>query len=168
MKTYDPGNIRNVLLAGHGGAGKTTLLEAMLFGTGAITRMGNIEDGNTVSDHDPEEVRKGISVSIGLAPVESGDVKINMIDAPGYADFVGDLYSAVRAADAVLIVVSAVEILQGQKVVKGQRLLILEAMKMEHGLPAPFDGTVAEVNAKAGAQVTEGQLLVRVEAQEEK
>ena len=62
MKTYDATNIRNVLLAGHGGAGKTTLLEAMLHTAGSITRMGKVEDGNTVSDHDPEEIRKGISV----------------------------------------------------------------------------------------------------------
>jgi len=109
MKTYEPESIRNVLLTGHGGAGKTTLLEAMLFTSGGITRMGSVEDGNTVSDHDPEEVKKGISVSLALAPIESEGVKINVLDAPGYADFVGDLYSAVHAADAVVIVVSAVE-----------------------------------------------------------
>src|ERR671935_1290757 len=91
LKTYDPKDIRNVLLVGHGGAGKTTLLEAMLFTSGALTRMGTVEDGNTVSDYDAEEVRKGISVSLSLAPVEWGDVKINVLDAPGYADFIGDV-----------------------------------------------------------------------------
>jgi len=109
MKTYEPSNIRNVLLLGHGGAGKTSLLEAMLFTTGAITRMGKVEDGNTVSDHDPEEVRKGISVSLSLAPVETHGVKVNALDAPGYADFVGDVHSAIRAVDAVILVVSAVD-----------------------------------------------------------
>jgi elongation factor G len=109
MKTYDATDIRNVLLVGHGGSGKTTLLEAMLFTSGALTRMGKIEDGNTTSDHDPEEIRKAISVSLSLAPVEWGGVKINVLDAPGYADFVGDLRNAIRAVDAVLIVVSAVE-----------------------------------------------------------
>ena len=109
MKTYDAKDIRNVLLVGHGGAGKTTLLEAMLFTSGAITRMGTVEEGNTVSDHDPDEQRKGISVSLSMAPVEWNDVKINVLDAPGYADFVGDLRSAVRAADAVIVVVSAVD-----------------------------------------------------------
>src|SRR5947208_11467105 len=109
MKTYEPDGIRNVLLAGHGGAGKTTLLEAMLFTAGAITRMGRVEDGNTVSDHEPEEVRKGISVSLAMAPIEVGGVKINLIDAPGYADFSGDVHAAIRAADAVVIVVSAVD-----------------------------------------------------------
>lgn len=109
MNNYDAANIRNVLLAGHGGSGKTTLLEAMLFTSGAITRMGRIEDGNTTSDHEPEEIKKGISVSLSMAPVEWGGTKINVLDAPGYADFVGDMRAAVRAADAMLIVVSAVD-----------------------------------------------------------
>ncbi|MDP9241723.1 MAG: GTP-binding protein, partial [Actinomycetota bacterium] len=100
MKTYDATDIRNVLLVGHGGSGKTTLLEAMLFTSGALTRMGKVEDGNTTSDHDPEEIRKGISVSLSLAPVEWAGVKINVLDAPGYADFVGDLRNAIRAVDA--------------------------------------------------------------------
>src|SRR5919204_4602997 len=114
MKTYDATNIRNVLLAGHGGAGKTTLMDAMLFSAGAITRMGSVEDGNTVSDFEPEEVKKGISVSLAMAPVEWKGVKVNVLDAPGYADFIGDLRSAVRAADAVLLVVSAVDGVQVQ------------------------------------------------------
>ena len=109
MKSYDAKDIRNVLLVGHGGAGKTSLLEAMLFTSGAITRMGTIEDGNTVSDHDPDEQRKGISVSLSMAPIEWHGVKINVLDAPGYADFIGDLRSGVRAADAVILVVSAVD-----------------------------------------------------------
>ena len=109
MKTYDAKDIRNVLLVGHGGSGKTTLLEAMLFTSGAITRMGVVEDGNTVSDHDPDEQRKGISVSLTMAPIEWNGVKINVLDAPGYADFIGDVRSAVRAVDAVIVVVSAVD-----------------------------------------------------------
>ena len=109
MKTYDAKDIRNVLLVGHGGAGKTTLLEAMLFTSGAITRMGTVEDGNTVSDHEPEEQRRSISVSLSMAPVEWDGVKINVLDAPGYADFIGDLRSAIRAVDAVIVVVSAVD-----------------------------------------------------------
>jgi elongation factor G len=97
------------LLVGHGGSGKTTLLEAMLFASGAITRMGTVEDGNTVSDHDADEQRRQISVSLSVAPIEWHDVKINVLDAPGTADFVGDVRSAVRAADAVIVVVSAVD-----------------------------------------------------------
>jgi elongation factor G len=109
VKTYEAKDIRNVLLVGHGGSGKTSLLEAMLFASGAITRMGTVEDGNTVSDHDPDEQRRQISVSLAMAPVEWKDVKINVLDSPGYADFVGDLRSAIRAADAVILVVSAVD-----------------------------------------------------------
>jgi elongation factor G len=109
LKTYDAKDIRNVLLVGHGGSGKTTLLEAMLFASGAITRMGTVEDGNTVSDHDADEQRRQISVSLSVAPIEWNDAKINVLDAPGTADFVGDVRSAVRAADAVIVVVSAVD-----------------------------------------------------------
>jgi elongation factor G len=109
LKTYDAKDIRNVLLVGHGGSGKTTLLEAMLFASGAITRMGTVEDGNTVSDHDPDEQRRQISVSLAMSPIEWKDAKINVLDAPGTADFVGDLRSAIRAADAVIVVVSAVD-----------------------------------------------------------
>jgi elongation factor G len=109
LKTYDAKDIRNVLLVGHGGSGKTTLLEAMLFASGAITRMGTVEDGNTVSDHDPDEQRRQISVSLAMAPIEWKNAKINVLDAPGTADFVGDVRSAIRAADAVIVVVSAVD-----------------------------------------------------------
>jgi elongation factor G len=109
LKTYDAKDIRNVLLVGHGGSGKTTLLEAMLFASGAITRMGTVEDGNTVSDHDPDEQRRQISVSLAMAPIEWKGAKLNVLDAPGTADFVGDVRSAVRAADAVIVVVSAVD-----------------------------------------------------------
>jgi elongation factor G len=109
LKTYDAKDIRNVLLVGHGGSGKTTLFEAMLFAAGAITRMGTVEDGNTVSDHDPDEQRRQISVSLSMSPIEWKDAKINVLDAPGTADFVGDVRSAVRAADAVIVVVSAVD-----------------------------------------------------------
>src|SRR4051812_5908742 len=108
MKTYDAKDIRNVLLVGHGGSGKTTLLEAMLFTSGAITRMGKVEDGNTVSDFEPEETKKGISVSLAMAPIEWNGVKVNVLDAPGYADFGGDIRTAIQAGFAVPRVASAV------------------------------------------------------------
>src|SRR5437899_2889755 len=104
MNVYEPGNIRNVLLVGHSGTGKTTLLEAMLFTAGGLTRMGTVEDGNTVSDHDPEETHRGISVSLAMAPVEWDGVKVNVLDAPGYADFIDDVKSAIRAADCCIFV----------------------------------------------------------------
>jgi elongation factor G len=109
VKTYPIERIRNVVLAGHGGAGKTSLAESLLFTAGAINRMGRVEDGNTVTDFDPDETAKGISISLALAPFEWREHKINLLDAPGFADFLGDAEAGLRAADAVVIVVSAVE-----------------------------------------------------------
>jgi elongation factor G len=109
MKTFPTANIRNVALVGHGGAGKTSLAEALLFAAGATTRLGRIEDGTTVCDFDPEEQRRRISVSLALAPFELESHKVNLLDAPGYADFVGDVGAALQAADLALFVVSAVE-----------------------------------------------------------
>src|SRR5207248_3218364 len=99
----------NVAVVGHGGAGKTTLVEAMLFTAGAIPRMGRVEDGTTVADFDPEEQRRGISVSLALAPIEHQGTKINLVDTPGYADFVGDVAAAFAVDDLAVFVVSAVE-----------------------------------------------------------
>jgi elongation factor G len=114
LKTYPTENIRNIVLVGHGGAGKTSLAEALLFRTGASTRMGKVTEGNTVTDFDDEEHRRGISVSTALAPVEWNDHKVNVLDAPGYADFIGELRSAMRVADLAVFVVSGVEGLEVQ------------------------------------------------------
>ncbi|MEA2499810.1 MAG: elongation factor, partial [Actinomycetota bacterium] len=114
MKSYPTENIRNIVLVGHGGAGKTSLAEALLFLSGATTRMGKTTEGNTVTDFDEEEIRKGISVSTSLAPIEWGGCKINILDAPGYADFIGDLRAAMRVADLAVFVVSGVEGLEVQ------------------------------------------------------
>ncbi|MBX0301443.1 elongation factor G-like protein EF-G2 [Cryobacterium sp. 1639] len=107
--TADPAQIRNVALVGRSGAGKTMLAEALLAATGAITRMGSIEAGTTVSDSDPSEIHQHRSVSLSVLPLAVGDVKINLLDTPGYADFIGDLRAGLRAADAALFVVSAVD-----------------------------------------------------------
>jgi elongation factor G len=109
VKTYEPDRIRNVVLIGHSSAGKTALTEALLFTAGATNRMGRIEDGNTVSDFDPDEIERQSSISLSLTPFEWKDHKINLIDTPGYADFFGDAEAAMRAADAAIIVVNAVE-----------------------------------------------------------
>ena len=108
-----PSALRNVVLVGHSGAGKTTLVEALLAGTGTIPRMGRVEDGTTVSDFDDAEVRQQRSVSLSVAPLEHDRVKVNLLDTPGYADFVGDLRAGLRAADAALFVVAATEGIDG-------------------------------------------------------
>jgi elongation factor G len=108
-----PGSVRNVVLVGHSGAGKTTLVEALLAATGTINRAGRVEDGTTVSDFDEAEQRQQRSVSLSLAPLVHAGVKVNLLDTPGYADFVGDLRAGLRAADAALFVVSAVDGVDG-------------------------------------------------------
>ncbi|WP_030173835.1 elongation factor G-like protein EF-G2 [Spirillospora albida] len=105
--------VRNVVLVGHSGAGKTTLAEALLAATGTIQRTGRVEDGTTVSDFDEVEMRQQRSVNLALAPFTHGDIKVNLIDTPGYADFVGDLRAGLRGADAALFVVSAVDGVDG-------------------------------------------------------
>ena len=104
-----PNEIRNVVLVGDSSSGKTTLVEAALFATGALSRPGRVEDGNTVTDYDPVEMRQQRSINLALAPTAFDGLKINFIDTPGYADFVGDLRAGLRAADAALFVVSAAE-----------------------------------------------------------
>ena len=114
MKSYPTESIRNVVLVGHGGAGKTSLAEALLFRSGATTRMGKTTEGNTVCDFDEEEIRRQISVSTALAPIEWDNHKLNLLDAPGYADFIGEMRCAMRVADLAVFVVSAVEGLEVQ------------------------------------------------------
>ena len=104
-----PERIRNVALVGHSGAGKTTLVESLLLATGTIGRAGSVPDGTTVCDADPAEVRQQRSVSLAVAPFVHAGIKVNLLDTPGYADFVGELRAGLRAADAALFVVSAVD-----------------------------------------------------------
>src|SRR3712207_6345814 len=107
MNEYKVENIRNVVLLGHSGSGKTSLAEAMLFASGATTRLGKVEEGTTVSDFEPEEIRRHISISTAVLPLEWNGYKINLIDAPGYTDFSGEVRGAIRAADAALVLVDA-------------------------------------------------------------
>lgn len=106
MNVYTTDKIRNVVLLGHGGCGKTSLAEAMAYLAGMTTRMGKVTDGNTISDYDKEEIKRHFSINTSVIPIVWGDTKINILDTPGYFDFVGEVEEAVSAADAAIIVVS--------------------------------------------------------------
>ncbi len=108
MKEYKVEQLRNVVLMSHGGAGKTSLAEAMLYDSGGVSRLGKVDEGSTVSDYDPEEIRRQISVNTSVIPCEWRQHKINVLDTPGYADFVGEIKGAVRAADCGVILIDAV------------------------------------------------------------
>ena len=106
MKLYDADHIRNVVLVGHQGSGKTMLAEAMLYNTGALKRMGSIEEGNTISDYHPSEVERQMSVFSSLLHVERDGHKINVLDAPGYPDFAGEVITALKVADTAVFVLA--------------------------------------------------------------
>ena len=106
MNIYTTEKIRNVVLLGHGGAGKTSLAEAMAYLAGITTRMGKISEGNTIGDYDKEEVKRQFSISTSVIPIEWEGSKINILDTPGYFDFVGEVEAAAAVADAAIIVVS--------------------------------------------------------------
>jgi elongation factor G len=107
MKVYRAEQIRNVVLISHVGAGKTSLIDAALFDSGAVTRQGKVDDGTSVVDYDPEELKRHISLNVKVLPVEWNETKINFIDTPGYPDFVGEVKAGLRVADAALVVVTA-------------------------------------------------------------
>ena len=106
MKVFTTDKIRNVVLLGHGGSGKTTVVEAMAYLSGLTNRMGKVADGNTISDYDKEEIKRGFSINTSVIPIIWGDTKINILDTPGFFDFVGEAEEAVSAADAAIIMIS--------------------------------------------------------------
>ena len=142
--------IRNVALVGHNGSGKTTLAEALLFATGAINRQGKVDDGSTVSDFEPEEIKYHMSLSLALTPCQVGEVKLNIIDTPGYADFFGEVRAACSVVDLVIVVVSAVEGVEAQTeaawALAGElglpRLVFVNKLDREQ---ASFDRTLADL-----------------------
>ena len=150
MKEYPTESIRNVALVSHGGAGKTSLAEALLYATGAITRMGKIEEGNTVSDFEDEEVRRKQSLSTAAVPVEFQDHKINLLDTPGYTDFIGEAISALRVSDAALLLVDSVAGVEvGTEIIWGYcdqfklpRMVVISKMDREN---ASFDRALASL-----------------------
>ena len=108
MASYQTKDIRNIALMGHGSEGKTTLMEALLFAAGAIDRQGRVEDGNTVTDYDAEEIKRKISISAAIAPIDWNQKMLNVIDVPGYFDFVGEMMGPLRVVETAAILVSAV------------------------------------------------------------
>lgn len=165
VKRYATAEIRNVALVGHGGSGKTSLAEALLHRSGAITRLGRVEDGTTVCDFDPEEHQRGFSLSLAVAPVEWREHKINLIDCPGYADFLGDVAAALRVADLAVFVVSAVD---------GVEVQTEEVWRMaaEVGLPrmvfinkldrerASYDATLGQLRERLGTGIAPLELPI--------
>jgi elongation factor G len=169
VKTFPTEKIRNVALVGHGGAGKTSLTEALLYTSGAIPRLGRVEDGNTTTDFDPEEARRGISVSLATAPFEYEGCKVNVLDTPGYADFVSDVAAALRVADLVVFVVSAVEGVEVQTEMVWRmadelgvpRAIFVNKLDRER---ASFSRTLDELKDKFGAGVAPLQLPIGEES----
>ena len=157
MKQYTPGNIRNLSLLSHCGAGKTSLSEAVLFTIGITNRLGKVDDGTTTSDYDPDEVKRKISLNLTLLPCEWQGAKINLIDTPGYTDFIGEVKAAIRVSEGAVIVVCAAS---GVEVGTEQvwdyseeaglaRLIFLNKMDREN---ADFYQTVEQIQAKFGAK----------------
>ena len=168
MKNYTIKNLRNVGLIGHGGSGKTSLIESLLFHTGNTDRLGKIDDGTTVSDFDPEEKKRGISLSTAIAPIEFNDTKINLVDIPGYFDFSGELIQGMRAVDVATIVVSGVS---GVKVgtekawdycnkIKLPRTFFINKLDREN---SSYDKTLAQLKETFGISVVPIQYPIGIE-----
>lgn len=170
MKSYPTAKIRNVALVGHGGCGKTTLAEALLHRSGATNRVGRVEDGTTVCDFDPEEQKRHLSLSLALAPIEWEGHKINVIDTPGYADFIGDVEAALRVADLAVFVVSAVDGVEVQTVMTWRiaaalgipRLFFVNKLDRER---ADFARTLEQLQDTFGAGIAPLELPIGEEAQ---
>jgi elongation factor G len=157
MQQSGPDKIRNVALLSHSGSGKTSLAEAMLFDSGAISRMGSVADGTTASDYDPDEIKHKISLNLAILPLNWKNTRINIIDTPGYPDFVGEVKSALRVSESAVIVVcaaSGVEV--GTEQVWGYaananlpRLIFMSKMDREN---ANFAGTLEQIQSKLSAR----------------
>lgn len=165
MKEYKSDRIKNVGIVAHGGAGKSSLAEAMLFNAGAVTRLGRVDDGTATTDFEPEEVKRKVSISAALAPCEWKDFKINVVDTPGYSDFVSEVKGALRAVDAALVVLcaaSGVEV-ETEKVWKYAadqklpRIAFVNKMDREN---ADFDAAVEGMKATFGGSVVPMQLPI--------
>jgi elongation factor G len=165
MQQYGLENIRNVVLLSHSGAGKTSASEVMLFAAGAIKRLGKVEDGSTTSDYDPDELKRQISISLSLLPLEWKGTKLNIIDTPGYSDFVGEVRAAMRVSEgAVIMVCAASGVEVGTEQVWGYceqgnlpRLIFINKMDREN---ADFNKTVGQIQDRFGAKCLPLQLPI--------
>jgi elongation factor G len=163
MKSYKSEALRNISLLAHGSAGKTSLTEAMLFATGVINRLGKVEEGTTVADFDDEEIQRRISLGTALIPCEWDGCKINVLDTPGYADFIGEVHQAVRVSDSVVIVIDSVSGVQvGTEIVWAMaeqagllRMIVINKMDRDN---ANFDRALESLESKFGATFVPFQL----------
>ncbi|MCH8129847.1 MAG: elongation factor G [Acidobacteria bacterium] len=160
-----PEKIRNVALVGHSGAGKTTLAEALLYRAGTIKRLGTVEDGTTVTDFDPEEHARGMSLGLALAPFEWRGHKINLIDTPGYADFVGDVHAAMRVADLAVFVVDAVDGVEVQteyawRIAEENRLPRMVFINKLDKERSSYDRTLTQLRDRFGAGIAPIELPI--------
>jgi elongation factor G len=169
VKPYPADRIRNVAVVGHGSTGKTSLVEAMLFVAKATDRLGKVDDGTSVTDFDPEEQRRKHTINAALAPLEWKDYKVNVIDAPGYPDFVGEVVGALRVADGVIVVVDAVAGVQVQTEVAWDyadhggisRLVVVNRLDREN---ANFESILDSLRARFGNSVAPLQIPIGAEA----
>ena len=165
MPSIDPGNIRNVALVSHSGAGKTSLAEAMLFNSKVTTRVGRVEDGNTVSDYEPEEVKRASSIQTTLAACAAGSNKINFLDTPGYDDFIGEVVAGLRVSEGAVILVAAqsgVDVGTERswnmcRELGVPRMMLVNKMDREN---ASFSRCVADIQATFGNQCVPFQIPV--------
>jgi len=165
LKKYTVDQLRNVAIISHGGAGKTTLAEAMLFLGGAVDRFGKVDDGTSTMDYDPDEVKRKISINASVAPVEWNGHKINLIDTPGYSDFVGEVVGALRIADAAMVLVDAVSGVEvGTELTwrhaderKLPRMVVINRMDREN---ANFDKALGSIREVFGNHAVAAQLPI--------
>ncbi|MEG6522079.1 elongation factor G [Desulfotomaculum sp. 1211_IL3151] len=163
MKNYQSNQLRNVAVVAHGGSGKTSLVEAMLFNTGTLSRLGRVDDGTTVSDYHPEETARKMTIHTSLVPVEWNNTKINLLDTPGFSDFIGEVKGSLRVVDGALFVVSAVDGVQVQHETIWEmapnlpKIVVINKMDREN---ANFDKVVDELKDKFQANFVPIQLPI--------
>ncbi|MGI6225725.1 MAG: elongation factor G [Peptococcales bacterium] len=169
MKTYTPEKIRNVGITAHGGAGKTTLTEAILYNAGLLSRLGKVDDGTTVTDYLPEEIKRKVTITSTLAPMEWNNTKINFVDTPGYADFIGEVKGTLRAVDNLLMVVCGVSGVEVQTEViwdfanekNMPRIIFINKLDREN---SNFNKVLSELKESFGTSIVPIQIPIGSEA----